>query len=196
MQKSQSETCNENHAEKTECQTLTPNKCVQIIFEGASTLFMNILAFSWDIYSIERLSKAWVTIKFSCVSMHTTPTKSLQISQLKLWQDKKDQMLILMLVFLHVFFYCRQLIKIFKKTHKNWSSQQKFGLSCFVRALTGIIQKFQVHLHMFYKNCQYVKLRKFYLPKRPRPEPKVALTKELVYRKTRILHQKRFQPIV
>ena len=49
--KSHSETCNENHAEKTECQTLTPIQCVEIPFEGASTLFMYIIAFSRDIYS-------------------------------------------------------------------------------------------------------------------------------------------------
>ena len=30
--KSHSETCNENHAEKTECQTLTPVQCVEIPF--------------------------------------------------------------------------------------------------------------------------------------------------------------------
>ena len=75
--KSHSETCNENHVEKTECQTLTPTKYVQILFEGASTFFCTSLHFlKIFILLVKQLSKAWVTTKFSCVSLNTTPTNT------------------------------------------------------------------------------------------------------------------------
>ena len=46
MQKSHSETCNEKHAEKTECQT-NRTQCVEILFEGASTVI------PWDALFLE-----------------------------------------------------------------------------------------------------------------------------------------------
>ena len=49
--KSHSETCNENHAEKTECQMLTPMQWN--IFWRSIYHFLYILAFSQDIHSVD-----------------------------------------------------------------------------------------------------------------------------------------------